>query len=84
LNTIRKFCKLQKFQKNDVKFEVLGQKTLFFGQKVRKSLVKIFGKKLGNFGKSSEISETGFSECLEILEILEISEIWKFRTFQKL
>ena len=31
---IRKFRKLRKFQKNDVKFEVLGQKTLFFGQKV--------------------------------------------------
>jgi hypothetical protein len=46
-----------------------------------------FGKKFGNFGKSSEILETGFSECLEIseiLEILEISEIWKFQTFQKL
>jgi hypothetical protein len=42
-------------------------------------LVKKFGKvqkkiwkKFRNFGKSSEISETGFSECLEI------SEIWKF------
>jgi hypothetical protein len=31
---------IRKFQKNDVKFEVLGQKTLFFGQKVQKSLVK--------------------------------------------
>ena len=38
---------------------------------------KKFGKKFGNFGKSSEISETGFSECSEI------SEIWKFRTFRK-
>ncbi len=32
--------KLRKFRKNDVKFEVLGQKTLFFGQKVRKSSEK--------------------------------------------
>ena len=38
---IRKFRKFRKFRKNDVKFEVLGQKTLFFGQKVWKSLVKI-------------------------------------------
>ncbi len=51
-------------------------------------MVKKFGnvwnkvwKKFGNFGKSLEISETGFSECSEISEI---SEIWKFRTFRKL
>jgi len=41
-------------------------------------LVKKFGKK---FGKSSEILESGFSECSEISEI---SVIWKFQTFQKL
>jgi len=47
---------IQKFRKNDVKFEVLGQKTLFFGQKVWKSSVKssekiqYFWKKFGNFG----------------------------------
>jgi len=51
-----------KFQKNDVKFEVLGQKTLFFGQKV---------------WKSSEISETGFSECSEISEIPNSPKITK-------
>ncbi len=51
-------------------------------------MVKKFGKvwkkarkKFGNFGKISEISVTGFSECLVISVI---SEIWKFRTFQKL
>ncbi len=37
-----------------------------------------FGKK---FGKSSEILETGFSEC-SLISL--ISVIWKFRTFRKL
>jgi len=71
---VRKF---QKFRKNDVKFEVLGQKNLFFGQKVWKSSEKS-SEKFGNFGKNSEILKTGFSECSEI------SEIWIFRTFRKL
>jgi len=51
-------------KKNYLKSEFFGQNNLFLGQKVR--------KKVRN---SSEISETGFSECSEI------SEIWKFRTF---
>ncbi len=51
-----------------MKFEVFGQKTLFFGHKVRKSSEKVQKK----FGKSLEISETDFSEC---------SEIRKFRKF---
>jgi len=46
-----------------------------------KLLVKKFGKVRKKFGKSSEILETGFSECSEISEILEI---WKFQTFRKL
>jgi len=40
-------------------------------KKFRKVWKKVW-KKFGNFGKSSEISETGFSECSEI------SEFWKF------
>jgi len=62
--------RFQKFRKKYVKFEFLSQKTLFLGQKVRKK-----------FGKSSEISESGFSECSESLEI---SEIVIFRTFRNL
>ncbi len=52
----------------------LVKKPCFWAKKVAKN----FGKVQEKFGKSSEILETGFSECSEI------SEIWKFRTFQKL
>jgi len=52
-----------------------------FRSKSSEKFGKKFGKsseKFGNFGKISEISETGFSECSVI------SVIWKFRTFWKL
>ncbi len=37
-NINRILCQLQKFQKNYVKFEFFGQKTLFLGQRVREKI----------------------------------------------
>jgi len=76
-------CEFQKFQKKYVKFEFLSQKTLLMGIKDWEKFKKSSGKaqkKFGKVWKSSEILETGFSECLEILEIVffyKISENYK-------
>jgi len=71
---------IQKFWKNDVKFEVLGQKTLFFGQKVWKSSekssekVRKFRKKFGNFGN-------WFFRMFGNFENSKLSENYKKMTF---